>query len=302
MGGRMEPPVREAVVNSVKLGTITSGISQDLETALQVMVRDGIEYAELMFIWDTEICHHSDEQYAEMKRLLDAYGIKVGCIMKHVLNGLPVLTTQIEDDEYQEQLRLLRKSIELARYFGTNITRIQPFAKQNIIFGEGGAGKHFASGNRAWGRFLRLLEPCCEIAEETGIDMMIETGANTFIHTAALARKAIDELGCSHLKILWDPANCLYSMETPPEGYEQAAGYLADVHIKDLRVDRRFARLTCCPVGTGEMAPYLREIAELLKRDRYDGVVTFENQMIPEGLSEAEGWDLSIRTFKEIFG
>ena len=38
------------------------------ETALKTMSADGIEYAELQFIWDTEICHHTGEQNAEMKR------------------------------------------------------------------------------------------------------------------------------------------------------------------------------------------------------------------------------------------
>ena len=46
----------------MKLGAITNGISQDFETALKTMSADGIEYAELQFIWDTEICHHTGEQ------------------------------------------------------------------------------------------------------------------------------------------------------------------------------------------------------------------------------------------------
>lgn len=99
----------------MKLGAITNGISQDFETALKTMSADGIEYAELQFIWDTEICHHTGEQNAEMKALLEKYGIRVACIMKHVLNGLDVMTTEIESDAYQQQLSLLKKSIELAR-------------------------------------------------------------------------------------------------------------------------------------------------------------------------------------------
>lgn len=220
----------------MKLGAITNGISQDFETALKTMSADGIEYAELQFIWDTEICHHTGEQNAEMKALLEKYGIRVACIMKHVLNGLDVMTTEIESDAYQQQLSLLKKSIELARYFGTNITRIQPFSKKNVVFGDGGAEKYLSGYNKSWSRFLKRLEPCCQIAEDAGIDMMMETGTGSYIHTVALAKKAIDELGCSRLKILWDPANCLYSMEDPIRAYELAAEDIVDVHIKDIRV------------------------------------------------------------------
>lgn len=97
----------------MKLGAITNGISQDFETALKTMSADGIEYAELQFIWDTEICHHTGEQNAEMKALLEKYGIRVACIMKHVLNGLDVMTTEIESDAYQQQLSLLKNQLSL---------------------------------------------------------------------------------------------------------------------------------------------------------------------------------------------
>ena len=52
----------------MKLGAITNGISQSFETALKIMKNDGISYAELQFIWDTEICHHTEEENKEMKK------------------------------------------------------------------------------------------------------------------------------------------------------------------------------------------------------------------------------------------
>ncbi len=285
----------------MKLGAITNGISQDLETALQVMSRHGIEYAELQFIWNKEICHHTEEENRKMKSLLEKYNIKTACIMKHVLNGLSVMDTEVESGQYQEQLRLLKKSIELAHYFGTNITRIQPFAKQNVVFGFGGAEKYLSENNESWVKFLKLLEPCCQIAQDDGIEMVMETGTGSFIHTVSLAKKAIDELGCPNLKILWDPANCLYSMEDPIHAYELAADDIIDIHIKDLCVDKALAAVTYCPLGDGEMAQFTDKIAEMLKKNNYQGVVTFENQVIPKGGTELEGWSLSVDTFCGIF-
>lgn len=286
----------------MKLGAITNGISQNFETALKIMQNDGISYAELQFIWDTEICHHTEEENKKMKKLLDQYDIKVACIMKHVLNGMSVMDTETEDEAYQEQIRLLKKSIRLARYFGTNITRIQPFAKQNVVFGDGGADKYLSGYNKSWTKFLKLLDPCCQIAEDAGIDIVMETGTGSYIHTVALAKKAIETLGCSRLKILWDPANCLYSMEDPVQAYESAADYIVDVHIKDIRINKPLAAITYCPLGYGEMAQYTETIAGLLKKNYYEGVVTFENQVIPDGKSEQEGWTQSVDMFKKIFG
>ena len=286
----------------MKLGAITNGISQDFEKALKVMVRDGIEYAELQFVWDKEICHHTEEENEKMKMLLDRYKIKTACIMKHVLNGLPVMETEIKSDAYQEQIRLLKKSIDLARYFGTDITRIQPFGKQNVVFGSGGAEKYLSGNNESWKKFLNLLEPCCQIAEDEGINMMMETGTGAYIHTVSLAKKAIDELGCRRLKILWDPANCLYSGENPVAEYEMAGGDIIDVHIKNIRINRPLASITYCPLGYGEMAQFTEKISEMLKAHHYEGVVTFENQVIPPGKTQMEGWDMSVEMFRKIFG
>ncbi|HZK55657.1 MAG TPA: sugar phosphate isomerase/epimerase family protein [Desulfosporosinus sp.] len=285
----------------MKLGAITNGISQDFERAMQVMQRDGIGYAELQFIWEKEICHHTEEENKEIKRLLDKYGIKVACIMKHVFNGMPLMDTEIGDTTYNEQINLLRKSIQLARFFDTNITRTMTFAKQNVVFGAGGAEKYLSGGNKAWIKLLKLMEPACLIAEDEKIDLMMETGTGAFIHSASLAKKLIDDLGSPRLKILWDPANCLYSQEHPMRTYEVIREHIADVHIKDIRVNKPMASIVYCPLGHGEMGQFIDDLALALRQDKYAGVVTFENQVIPSGGEEEDGWNQSVALFKEVF-
>lgn len=285
----------------MKLGAITNGISQDLEEALRVMQRDGIGWAELQFVYDVEMCHHTDAQYQQMKTLLGKYGVRVACIMKHVFNGMSVMDTETDGDAYREQIRLLRKSIELARFFDADATRIQLYAKHNVVFGSGGADKYLSGGNRAWAKLLKLMEPVCAIAGEEKIFMVMETGTGAFIHTAALAKKLIDDLRCPWLKILWDPANCLYSMEHPLRAYDRAREDILDIHIKDIRVNKPLAEAVYCPLGHGEMAQYIDDIAIALRRDGYDRVVTFENQVIPPGATEREGWDCSVELFKAVF-
>ncbi len=91
-------------------------------------------------------------------------------------------------------------------------------------------------------------------------------------------------------------------MEDPVQAYESAADYIVDVHIKDIRINKPLAAITYCPLGYGEMAQYTEAIAGLLKKNNYEGVVTFENQVIPEGKAEQEGWTQSVDMFKKIFG
>jgi sugar phosphate isomerase/epimerase len=177
------------------------------------------------------------------------------------------------------------------------------FAKHNVVFGSGGAEKFLSNDNKAWTKLLKLMEPACRIAVDAGIDLMMETGTGAFIHTATLAKKIIDDIQSPRLKILWDPANCLYSMEKPlPDTYELIKEHIADIHIKDIRVNKPMASIVYCPLGHGEMAAYLDDLSNILRKDKYAGVVTFENQVIPGGRTEEEGYHLSTKMFKEIFG
>lgn len=284
----------------MKTGILTSGVSQDFEKSLKIIKNDGFDYIELQFIWDKEICHHSDEQNKEMKRLLDQYDIKVSAILKNLFSNMTIKNTEIGDDAYNEQIRILKKSIELARYFGTNITRTNTFDKQNVLFGSGGAENHVANNN-VWKKFLKLMEPCCQIAEDEGIDLMMETGTGGLIHTAALAKKAIDELQCPRLKVLWDPANCLYSMESVPQGYEAIRDHIAEIHIKDLRFNKPMASIDYCLLGQGDMMQYIDDLATTLRQDKYDGVVVLENQVTPPGMTEEDGYHMASKLFKQKF-
>lgn len=285
----------------MKTGILTSGISQDFEKALQVVREGGFDYVELQFMWGIEAGHHSEEQNREVKRLLDKYGIKVSAMLKNLFTGMTVSGTEVGDKRYAEELAVLRKTIELARYFGCNITRCNSFDKHNVVFGSGGADVWLSNRDKAWKKFLSLMEPACQMAVDAEIDLMVETGTNGFIHSAALARKAIDDLRCPRFKVLWDPANCLFSMENPMRGYEAIRGHIAEIHIKDIRVDKPMARVAYCPVGRGEMGMYLDDLASALKHDQWDGVVVFENQVSSPEIAEEQAYHWSIPRFKEAF-
>jgi sugar phosphate isomerase/epimerase len=286
-----------------KLGVITDGISRDLEHALQVMTGAGLEYAELQFLWDKEIGDLSDDETARAVDLVDRYGAKVACISRHNFVGLLVGETEVGDADHRRHMDALRRCIDMATAFDTKLVRIMSFRKEMIIFGYNGAEVWNASKG-AWDKLLALLQPAVKMAEEHGVTLVVETGNNAMIPSAVLGRKLIDDLGSEHLKVLWDPANTLYCNEVvSPDGYGALRdGYLGHVHIKDCRVDIPMASVHQCALGTGEMAPYLEEIAAKLEEDRYRGVVSLESVYRPTGGTFEEGFHASIGLFKEIFG
>ena len=285
----------------MKAGVLLSGVSRDPAIALRQIRADGFAYAEIQYAWGAEDGDRTPDQETQLKRLFAENRVTCTAIMRNLFSGLRLSDTAPDGLAFLDELALLRDAIRLARHHGCALVRINSFDKQNVLFGFGGAENHLADGG-AWRRYLRLMEPVCQIAEDEGIDLMVETGTNGVLHTAALARRAADELRSRRFRVLWDPANCLYSGEDPLHGYDRIREVAAEIHIKDLRCRRALAEVTYCTLGRGLMAPFLDELADTLRRDRFDGAVILENQVTPPGKTELDGYRGSAGLFREIFG
>lgn len=285
-----------------KLGVITDGISRDFEQALTVINETGLACAELQFLWDVEVGDLSDAQLDRVQRLVAAHGVEVSCISRHIFGGLALGELETDSPAYLEQLAALQRCIDMAKALDCSLVRIMSFRKEMILFGSRGAEQWVVSRG-AWEKLKALLRPALDIAAERGVRLVVETGNNAMINSAWLARKLIDELDSEHLRILWDPANSLYCAESPyPAGYEALRGALAHIHIKDVVVDMPKARVDCVPLGSGQMAPFLAQIAAALAADGYTGSVSLESVYRPHGGSFADGFRASIDQFKTLFG
>ncbi|MXZ09154.1 MAG: sugar phosphate isomerase/epimerase [Gemmatimonadetes bacterium] len=285
----------------MKLGVITDGISRDFEHALNVMAEYGLRYPELQFVWDREVGDHDAGQVARIKALLDQHDMEVSCISRHNFGGLPVLQTEIGDTTFEDHVSGLRRCIALAKTLRTNIVRIMGCKKEMILFGYNGAEDWIVTAG-AWDKLVKLMAVPVQIAEEEGVILVVETGNNAMITSGFLARKLIDELGSSHLKLLWDIPNTMYCTDIPfPDAYNEIRDYIGHIHIKDAKADIARATVGFYPLGEGDVAPYLEPIANALKRDGYAGAISYESVYRPEGGTFEDGFRASVAKFVEIF-
>jgi sugar phosphate isomerase/epimerase len=286
-----------------KLGVITDGISRDFEHALQVMTDAGLEYAELQFLWEKEVGDLNDEEMARAKALVDKYGVKVSCISRHNFVGLSIMDTEIGDENHKKHMASTKRCIDMAKEFGSPLVRIMSFRKEMILFGENGA-EQWNANMAAWPKLVQLLKPVVDMAEQEDINLVVETGNNAMITSCKLGSKLINELDTKRLQVLWDPCNSLYCNERSfPDGYDALrGGHLGHLHIKDSYIDIPGAHVTICPVGEGDMAPYLEDIARSLKEDNYDGAISLESVYHPGNGSYEDGFQASIEKFKALFG
>ncbi|MEO0864508.1 MAG: TIM barrel protein, partial [Pseudomonadota bacterium] len=132
-----------------------------------------------------------------------------------------------------------------------------------------------------------------------------ETGNGTMVNSNYTARKLIDELDAKDaLKVLWDPANNCWCHELAfPDGYDEVRdGYLGHVHIKDVLVDTPRATLEVRKMGEGQLGPLFQPMADALRTDGYDGVISFESVYHPGNGDFEAGFRACIEPFKAIFG
>lgn len=286
----------------MKLGVICDGISRDLNHAVDVMDEFGLTYAELQFIGDTEVGDHSKKEIAEIDRLLRDRGKPVSCLSRHVFAGMSA-TNRAGDELHTKHMDALKRVIEMAHIVGSPLVRIMTQKKEQILWGKNGAEKwNVAHG--AWDTMAPMIAPAVELAKAEGVTLVVETGNGTMVNSNYTARKLIDELDAKEtLKVLWDPGNNCWCHELAyPDGYDELkGGYLGHVHIKDVKVDTPRATLEVREMGKGQLGPMFQQIADALRADGYDGVISFESVYHPGNGDFEAGFRKCIGTFKDIF-
>lgn len=287
----------------MKLGVICDGISRDLKHTLSVMDEFGLDYAELQFVGEKEVGDHSKEEIAEIKALLDGHGKPVSCLSRHVFAGMTT-ANRPGDEVHTKHMDALKRVMDMAHVVGSPLVRIMTNKKEQILWGRGGAEKwNVAKG--AWDATLPLIAPAVELARSEGLTLVVETGNGTMVNSNYTGRKLIDDLDAKDtLKVLWDPANNCWCHELAyPDGYEELrGGYLGHVHIKDVLVDTPRATLEVRRMGEGQLADLFQPMADALRADAYDGVISFESVYHPGNGDFEAGFRQCIDTFKQIFG
>jgi len=287
----------------MKLGVICDGISRDLTHAIDVMDEFDLTYAELQFVGDKEVGDHSAAEIAEIDQLLRGRGKPVSCLSRHIFAGT-TSANRPGDALHQKHMDALKRVIDMAHILGAPLVRIMTQKKEQILWGRNGAEKwNVAHG--AWDTMAPMIAPAVDLARAEGVTLVVETGNGTMVNSNYTARKLIDELDAKDtLKVLWDPGNnCWCHEQAFPDGYEAVRrGYLGHVHIKDVLVDTPRATLEVRKMGTGQLGPMFQPMADAMRADHYDGVISFESVFHPGNGDFEDGFRQCIGLFKEIFG
>lgn len=186
-----------------------------LEEALAGIAAAGFTSVELTSVpgWTEHVLRDStDEDLAEVQRLLDTYGLTAVSLSGH--------SDLVSDAGITE----FRKAINLARKLGIN----------KITTSTGG---HDASsaGSLEEQRvaFLERIGPLADEAAEHGISICLETHGG-LLATGEISKKLVQDIGRDNVGINYDPGNVIFYGGVRPEGdLPGSVDAVTHMHVKD---------------------------------------------------------------------
>lgn len=263
--------------SSFKLGIITDEISEELDQALDFITHYSLGYCEVREMWQKNIMSLSREELRRAKMLIDRHGLQVSNIaspiFKYPLPEMPahpdgtlVFHSTFSDRDSAE---LLRKSSEIAHFFGTEKVRIFSYWR-------------VAEPEKVYPYVRDRLANAADLAARHGIVLMVENEYDCNIGSAKELGRILRDVKSPHLRANWDLANAAMMNEVPfPDGYNEVADFVSHVHVKDVKRDPATGQLTWAPVGSGfiDWPGQLRA----LKTAAYPGTLSLETHFRPYG-------------------
>ncbi len=255
-----------------KLSIITDEVTHDFKRALDWVQAQGLRWVELRSIDRRNLVDLTDEEMQAIKRELDERGLKTICIASPYLKcslykGAPAErgdTFFSQADDYEGHRQILRRSIQAAHIFGTNMVRIFSFWKEPNQTPE------------MWDLIAERLKESVAVAAEEGIILALETEHAVNAATGRQVRELIDRVGSSTLRAIWDPGNVVWAGEDPIADYPHLSGYIVHVHLKDA-VTTPEGRTQAAVLGEGRVG-YPKPL-EVLQADGWEGGLSLEPHM-----------------------
>ena len=255
-----------------RLGIITDEISGDFETALSFLSSAHLQWCELRELWGKNIMNLSPDEVAKAKRLIDEHGLQVSDIASPLFKwNLPKMPAHGNEkrDEFrasfteEDASRLLDRSFELARSFGTRKIRIFSYWR-------------VPDPEKAYSYVRDRLAKAAEVAAKNEMILVLENEHSCNVGSGRELGKILKDINSPALRGNWDPGNAVMLGEADayPAGYAEVRGLFAHVHIKDVRTNAKTGKREWAPVGGGviDWRAQLRD----LRKDGYQGTLSLE--------------------------
>ena len=226
----------------IKLCAFSDEADAALDGQIAALKRNNLPYMEMRNVDGKNATVLTIEEAKAVKEKLDANGIQVWSI------GSPIGKVDINTD-FDEYLKLVRHTCELANIFGAKKIRMFSFFK--------------AYEERE--KVLRYLNAIAEIGAEYGVDMCHENEKDIYGDTAERVKDIMENT--KGLKFIYDPANFLQCGENADDTLNAFHAKTDYFHIKD--VIEATQQIVPAGYGDGKIDKLIADISD-------DKVLTLE--------------------------
>jgi len=245
-----------------RLAVFTDEITQDFARAVEIAKQFQLDGVEVRSVWNKPPQDLDEEDRKKMKAILEGTGLKVCSIAS------PFFKCELDsDEEYEQHLDILRRCIDLGKFFDCDMIRGFTFWRRGDV-------------EEVWQRIVDRYEEPVKILEASDARIAMENESSCYVGNGADTARFIKDVGSDRVRACWDPCNELSDPRgsTPyPDGYEAIKPYMIHMHIKDAVPGEG-----CCEVGEG-VIDYHGQFQALID-DGYEGYASLETHWRPERL------------------
>lgn len=272
LGRIVSPAAPNPATGHFKLGIITDEITQEFGQALDFIASYSLSFCELRELWRKNIMDLPRADLDRAKELIVQHHLSVSDIaspiFKYNLPEVPARPERVDNFRAsfsdKDSEKLLQKSFELAKFFGTQKVRVFAYLRVKPEDAE-----------KAYPIVRDRLAKAAESAAKNQITLVLENEHSTNIGTGKELGRILRDVNSPHLRGNWDPGNAVMLREVPyPDGYREVRGLFAHMHVKDVKKDPQTGKLSWAPLGGGFID--WRGQLKAVREDGFDGTMSLE--------------------------
>lgn len=254
-------------------------VDPDPKVQAAVLLALGASHMEVRSAWGTNVVELTDAQIADLKSILDGFGMKVSAVASPI--GKVDISLPAE-----HEVQRLRRIIEVAQSLDTKYVRIFSFFR---------AADQTAESIRE--AVMERMSLLAGLAEESGVMLIHENEKDIYGDTPDRVLDILETVNSPALRAAWDNANFVQVGVKPyTDGYAKIRPYLEYLQVKD------------AVAGTGEVVPggagdgELMETLTALRNDGYAGFASLEPHLAAHtelgGFSGPAEFGVAARAFR----
>lgn len=236
----------------ITLSGFADEIDEKLSEQIRVLKKLGMSHLEMRGVNGKGLVEYSMEEVKEIKRQLDAEGIKLSSV------GSPIGKIKITD-EFASHMELYKHTVEIAHAMETDYIRMFSF-----FMPEGADYSQYKE------EVLERLGKMVDYAKANDIILLHENEKDIYGDVASRCLEIQKAFYCDHFKAVFDFANFVQCKQNTLEAYEMMRPYVAYIHIKDAL----WSDASVVPPGTGD--GNMEEILGKFKASGYQGFLSLE--------------------------